>query len=257
MKRIFSILLILILIFNLSACGKDKNSKKDDVTSQTGAVYDLPIIIPDFCGVTQDTVTAFKDYDKIKVVYSEPEYNSEFDKNTVCKQDPAAGTEVEEGTTITLTLSLGSETSAFPDLSNRTELNALNTLTTVGYAIENIEFVQEHNSEVPIGSVISTTPSAETVIQKDEIPTTKVTIYISSGAAETLVYLPNLKGEHKDNVAAILRRNGLTLGTITEAYSDSIPKDCVCDMSPVYYLNAQVTTGTVVNVVISTGKQTD
>lgn len=212
------------------------------------------IVVPDFLGMTREEIEAHEDADLFDIQYTNPDYSSIYDQNKVCKQEPEGGSTVKKNGKVTLTISLGPKNVPFPELYNQTEENAKKNLYNSGYTKDNIEIVVEPHSDVGVGTVITTSPLAGVMIAADRIATTKVTIYISSGPPEKLVDLPNLIGAHQDNAESTLKVNGLKLGTVTEEYSNSIPKGFVCGMTPEYSADAQVGQGTYVDIVISKGK---
>ncbi len=83
---------------------------------------------------------------------------------TVVAQDPAAGTRVDEGSEVRLTLAQGDETVTVPDLRNRVESEALNLIfssgLTVGIRTEIFDPI------VPIGAIVSQDPRSGLVVTK-------------------------------------------------------------------------------------------
>ncbi|HSL97809.1 MAG TPA: Stk1 family PASTA domain-containing Ser/Thr kinase [Candidatus Deferrimicrobiaceae bacterium] len=94
---------------------------------------------------------------------------------TVTAQDPAAGTEVDEGSTIALTMALNPEQVAVPDLRARPESEALNLIIAAGLTIGTR--AEEYDPFVLAGSIISHTPGPNLVV----LPSTPIDYVVSKG----------------------------------------------------------------------------
>ena len=84
--------------------------------------------------------------------------------NVVLRQDPPAGTKIDRGGTVSLTISAGTATVGVPDLRNKTEADAFNVLVTAGLSLgtKSVAF----DPVVIAGSVISQNPVAGVVVNK-------------------------------------------------------------------------------------------
>ncbi|MBO5853067.1 MAG: Stk1 family PASTA domain-containing Ser/Thr kinase [Clostridia bacterium] len=204
--------------------------------------------LPEFIGMTQEEVLESEYNDKY-VIKWEQEYNSDYGAGFICDQNPDSGSAVKEGSTITLTVSLGQKMISFPDVYEKSLQQAKNILENAGFNIDDIKIEEETNADVEVGHITRTNPLA-----KQDVPSDcEITLYVCSGPPEDLVKLPNLIGEHKDNVESKLNFQGLKLGTITEVYSD-YPVGYVCEMSPDPNKNKEVGRGTEVNISVSKGE---
>ena len=96
------------------------------------------------------------------LVVAEPEFikNNDQPEGTVFSQDPAADTEVAEGSSVKLTIVTGKEVVTVPDVKNQPEAQAINTLTTAGFVIATDGRSEAFDPIVPVGAVISTDPRA-------------------------------------------------------------------------------------------------
>ena len=101
------------------------------------------------------------------------------------------------------------------------------------------------SSTIPAGTVISTDPPAGQEVG----PKTTVTVLVSSG--QELALMPNLVGMTEQDAILAITNAKLVLGTITQSDSPSVAKNMVMSSDPA--ANQQITAGTVVNIVISTG----
>ena len=103
----------------------------------------------------------------------------------------------------------------------------------------------EVSTTVPAGTVISTDPPAgEQVGAK-----TTITVLVSSG--QELSLMPDVSGMTEQDALMAITNAKLTLGAITLGDSPTVPTNMVLSTEPA--ANTQVTAGTVVNIVLSTG----
>ena len=105
--------------------------------------------------------------------------------------------------------------------------------------------VYQQSETVPADIIISTDPAAGTVVQER----TTITVYVSLG--KNKVRIPNLKGMTEEQATAALVAAKLTLGTITQSNSPTVPAGQVISSDP--EINTDVAEGTVINLVISNG----
>ncbi len=101
------------------------------------------------------------------------------------------------------------------------------------------------SSTIPAGTVISTDPPAGQEVGAK----TTITVLVSSG--QELALMPNLVGMTEQDAILAITNAKLVLGTITQSDSPTVAKNLVMSSDPA--ANQQITAGTTVNVVISTG----
>ncbi|MBQ5911053.1 MAG: Stk1 family PASTA domain-containing Ser/Thr kinase [Clostridia bacterium] len=204
--------------------------------------------LPDFVGMTQEEVENGEYGEKYKILW-ETEYNSEYEAGFVCDQTPEGGSNVKEGGTVTLTVSLGEKRMSFPDVYNMSLEHAKMTLEEAGFNLNDIKVEYEANADIEKDHITRTNPLAKADVPSDCV----ITLYVCSGPPNDLVKLPNLIGEHKDTVESTLNFQGLILGNITEVYSE-YPEGYVCDMSPSPDTTKEVARGTKIDISVSKGK---
>src|SRR5262249_37333040 len=78
--------------------------------------------------------------------------------NTVISHDPAEGTLIASGGTVSVTIANGPETTIVPDLRLKTESEALHLIAQAGLAFGTR--TEAFDSVVPQGSIVSQTPGA-------------------------------------------------------------------------------------------------
>jgi serine/threonine-protein kinase len=159
---------------------------------------------------------------------------------TVIEQDPTAGSEVDEGTTVTITVSSGLGTVVVPPVAGQPEKQARNTLEDSGLRVKEDK---RPSSRVRAGLAIGTEPAAGETLERGKT----VTLLISSGAKE--VEVPSLVGLQQDLAESTLRGEGL-IPDIEQRDSDQ-PEGEVIGQDPA--AGSTVKKHTAVTVVVSTG----
>jgi serine/threonine protein kinase len=130
------------------------------------------------------------------------------------------------------------------DVTNKTYDEGYNTLTAQHLLVTK---VYQANDTIPLDTIISTDPIAGTKVPDN----TTVTVYVSSGK-NTVKVPSSLIGLSESEATAALMAAKLTLGTITQANSATVPAGMVIETDPA--ANADVAEGSVVNLVISNGQ---
>ena len=133
----------------------------------------------------------------------------------VFRQDPAAGTDVKRGDTVTYYVSSGKPEVAVPDLTGLSQTDAQTALDGAGLLLGS-PVTTEASTTVPSGSVIRQDPVADTKVPKGS----SVTIVVSSGTptpspspspTPSEVAVPNVYGMDSTAAAAQLTDAGLTV----------------------------------------------
>ena len=143
-----------------------------------------------------------------------------------------------------LNINPGSSGIAVADVTAKTYDEGFNTLTAQKLLVVK---VYEANDTIPLDTIIRTDPVAGTKVPDN----TSITVYVSSG--KNTVKVPStLIGLSESEATAALMAAKLTLGTITQANSATVPAGKVIETDPV--ANSDVAEGSVVNLVISNGQ---
>lgn len=115
------------------------------------------------------------------------EPNPTIERGLVIRTNPAAGSSVQPGSSITVTVSSGKEVTEVPDLSGKTPEDAQKILDEVGLKLETA--VREDSSEtVEEGEIMEQNPSAGSQVSKG----TRVVITVSTG--KPTVRVPAITG---------------------------------------------------------------
>ena len=143
-----------------------------------------------------------------------------------------------------LNITPGSAGISVADVTNKTYDEGYNTLTAQHLLVNK---VYQPSDTVPLDTIVSTDPAAGTKVPDN----TTITVYVSSGK-NTIKVPANLIGMTESEATAALMEAKLTLGTITQANSATVPAGKVMEIDPA--ANADVAQGSAVNLVISNGQ---
>ena len=201
--------------------------------------------IPNVIGGTLEEAQSALDLLELeyKIEYAPEEGTKE---NTVLSMTPTANTEVEKGSTVTLTVCMNGEGVKIPNVLNRSEAEATAILEKEGFKVEKVE---EHNDVIVKGNIISQSPEAGSYLSREST----VTIVISNGKLKTDVSMPGLIGMSEEQAKKTLDDMGLVCSSVSEEYSDTVENGKVCYQS--YTEGATVDEGTEVSIKLSLGPE--
>ncbi|MEV5750873.1 Stk1 family PASTA domain-containing Ser/Thr kinase [Actinoallomurus sp. NPDC052308] len=125
--------------------------------------------------------------------------------------------------------------------------SAKQQLTTLGFT--KIKTTKKPSDSVDSGKVISVTPTENTKIEKAQVPTTEVTLVVSTGKQKVAV--PSVRGKSEDEAKSALENAGLKVGSTDKQNSSSVPKGYVISSDP--SSGTKVAKDTEVNLTVSLG----
>ena len=136
-------------------------------------------------------------------------YSETINEGCIVSTEPAAGQTVDQGTTVKMIISKGSEYRDMPDYSEMTLSDLENAFSSIGlsYDIES-----EFNDEIPSGDLIGCDKNVGDRVSVEE----KIKVYVSKGSGVTM---PDVIGKSIDNVKASLEKLGF-ICDIKEEYND-------------------------------------
>ena len=206
----------------------------------TPELVQMPYVI----GLTaEDAVTSLDTIStKFTIIYEE-DYSEEYEAGKIMKQYPNSSASISKTMTITLTVSSGPEPVKLPNVYNLSLSEAKETLSSKGWNTTVIEY--QSSSMVAAGCVISTLPERFEIVEQGS----RIVLYVSTGSEKKSV--PSLLGKTVDEAKAALAEAGLTVGTVENAYSDTIAAGLVCSQSTA--AEAMLDVGAIVNIYVSMG----
>ncbi len=182
----------------------------------------------------------------LTVVHGDAQYSDDIREGNVISSSPSAGTEVEEGTEVTIIVSLGAEPATVPNLLNKSVSAAESALADAGLSGSSSE---EYSDDVPEGQVIRQSIDPGTSVDKG----TTVEYVVSRGPETTYVTVPGLGGYTEDVAKQRLEDAGLSIGRIDYSYSDTVGEGYV--ISQTASPGSSVEEGTSVGFTVSRGPE--
>jgi beta-lactam-binding protein with PASTA domain len=168
------------------------------------------------------------------------EQPSDQPEGIVLEQFPLAGDEVDEGSTVTITVSLGPAVALVPDVTGQPAKQARRNLEKKGFLVREDE---RPSNTARAGLVTATEPPAGTEVERGS----RVTLVVSSGPR--LVEVPSVVGLQQDLAESTLRDAGL-IPNIDQRDSDEAQGEVIAQ-DPAG--GETVRMSTAVTVVVSTG----
>ena len=203
--------------------------------------------VPNVVGMTEDDAKETLNDEGLGFKVVSREESKEYEKGRVSEQKTEAGEEVAKNTTIEVVVSSGlvGDSITVPDVSGMTEDEAQSALEYAGFRNISSEFT--YHDSVPSGQVIGTTPEANAEATED----TEIVMQVSKGAERKTV--PNVVGQKDADAQNAIKSAGLSVGTVTYEYSDSVAQGIVISQS--VDGGKKVSAGTTVDLVISNGPE--
>lgn len=173
-------------------------------------------------GLTVDAARQRMPNVNIKVVAEE--LSEEYEKGIIIKQEPAGGMRIKADKDVGVTVSLGLQAIPVPDVVGKTASQAKQQLEKLGLYVEQ---VSSPDNTVKAGDVIKTDPTANTELKKGDT----VVIFVSAGAVELPIYVPDLTGMTDVQARSALAKAGFKMGT-SESVDSDLPIGTIVDQNP-------------------------
>ena len=170
------------------------------------------------------------------------EANDDKEAGIVFAQNPERGEKVDEGSTVELRVSSGSEAAPVPNVVGSQVEQARLLLSTQGFT--NIREEPTVDEDAPVGEVVDQEPGADQEVPKD----TEIVLFVSTGPADRPV--PDVTGRSLAEASNLLGQQGFTVQQTTEP-SDSVDEGLVIRTDPPK--DTVLPKGSTVTVVVSSG----
>ena len=203
------------------------------------------ITVPDLLGENYELIKDEPEYSKFNIQLVTTEYSEKYATGEICEQTPKAGRLVKEHTKIEVKVSKGQKNIKMPDIVNKEIQTAISELKNLGL---NAKIINIFDDEIEKDIVIKTEPAAESNI----LLGSEVTIYVSSGAENKEIKVPDLNKFSLESAQKMLEDMKLQLGAVSYVNSDQ-PKDVVLRQNPAP--GQAVELGEAVDVQVSSGEQ--
>ncbi len=228
-------LVLLLIALGVALFFVGSNISKNTATAQ--------VTVPTVVNLPADQARARLENVGLKV-NEVPLNNDTVQSGVVFDQDPKGQESVDDGTVVTISVSLGPGEVAVPNTVGETEIDATAKLQGVGFVVES---QQQPDESVPKGVVISQSPGADARAQKGS----RIIIVVSTGRA--VAEIPDLAGESATSAANRLGQLGFQTGQTVE-FSNTVPRGRVLRTDPPAGTKADPKSVTVV-IVVSDGPE--
>ncbi|MDO5669922.1 MAG: Stk1 family PASTA domain-containing Ser/Thr kinase [Corynebacterium sp.] len=154
------------------------------------------VSVPDVTGLSRQDATARLEALELRVDINE-EPSPDIPRGTVIRTNPTAGSQLQPGTSVTLTVSSGREITDVPDVTDMTPAEAERALADVGLLLEQ-QVEEDTSDDITAGRVMDQSPPIGAQVPKGS----RVTITVSTGPA--LIRIPALSGMQVEQAEATL-----------------------------------------------------
>jgi serine/threonine-protein kinase len=201
------------------------------------------VTVPKVVGLDYDEAERQLAQIGLKITKQNTVRSADFAPNQITTQSPSEGTTVKEGQSVKVTVNAGEAVKAVPSVVNESYANARYKLESMGFKIGEVKYVP--NEDIETNWVISQNPAAGSSMSDG----TSVDLVVSKGK-EIKVDLSNMT---EAEAKTLLEELGLSLGVVSQDYSDTIKEGRICDQNP--DKDTVLSEGQSVDIVISMGKE--
>lgn len=209
---------------------------------------DKNIETPLFLGMDYDEAVKEAEKMGITLVQEGEDYSSFYDTGCIIYQSVNEGTMIGEDTKIGVKVSLGLTEEEMPNVVGKSENAAIEAITRLVGDVAEIRYV--HDADAKPSEVIKQEPEAGASITAKS----RIILTISKGDEDTNVTVPNVVNDTLEDAKASLTAVGLTVGNVSYAASDKVAEGKV--ITQTVAANKSVPSGSVVNLVVSSGADT-
>lgn len=202
------------------------------------------IVVPSVVGASVEEANAALTPLGLRSEVIEKRFDEDIAAGKILESDPSGGDKIDAGGSVKLIVSKGQERYVIPVLTGLTPEAAIKSLTT--QPLKSAGIVEEFNSTIPKGLVISTNPSNGQKVKRD----TPVTILVSKGVEE--IALTTYVGQSGDQAQNELTEAGFNVES-SFAYSETIAAGAVISQVPSGIVSAPK--GSTITLVVSKGSK--
>ena len=178
------------------------------------------IKVPDLVGLTVEAAAAALKSSNLKVGRVTEKFSDAFEAGLLIDGVPASGSPVRKDSSVDLIVSKGLEQVELTNFQGKTSDQAQSELTAAGLIVDS---KYEYSDTIPIGTVISQSPSDVSTVGKGET----ISLVISKGPSK--IFIPNVYSLSKLAATKILEDLGFKV-----QYKYIAKKKTVTNMSPKY-----------------------
>jgi serine/threonine-protein kinase len=199
---------------------------------------------PGLIGLTQKVAVDRLEHDGLHIRVGDPSYSEDVPRGRVVATDPSPGAKILDHGTVTLTMSMGKERFAVPNLARMTVDQAQDALRSHHLAYG--RSILRYDESAPKGTVLHTTPAKGT----REPTGFQVDLVVSKGPQP--IHIRNWTGASAERAIKALQARQLQVDTSDHEYSTVVPAGHVISQHPVEKVLHR---GDTVSLVVSKGPQ--
>ncbi len=210
---------------------------------------DKNVVVPDLIG---ETYSENMEYPGFTIKFLEEVYDDQVPAGQIVFQEPKAGIEVVQNTTIFVKVSKGKEDK--PTLMPNVVQQNINQVEQVLKSMSlqlNVRVEHEYHDTIRENMIIRTEPAAETELEIRQ----EVVLYVSMGKKTQKSVMIALAGQTLEKAKGMLDQQNLDLEYAEDEYeySDTVQKGCVVRTEP--EKGQPLVTGQTVKLIVSLGKE--
>lgn len=156
------IVVVLAIVLSLTMCSGNTNPNPTEPNNPTTTTGKLTTV-PDLVNYTQQEATNRLRSNNLELGNVVQEQSATVAVGKIIRQDPAANTEVEEGTKVTIYVSSGSDKTMVTNILGRTEEEAKQLLTQQGFTPQYDPSMDAYSDQYPQGTVVVYSPANQQV----------------------------------------------------------------------------------------------
>ncbi len=240
-------IIVLVILGNVMGwfkpADKDKKTTEASSTEEEAAGELVMIDVYGYMGDAAKDLLESMGFTNVKISV---EINNDIQEGLVFGQNYAKGDVVPVDAEIIIQVSGGAELLTVPDVTGYEDAQAVTLIKEAGFEVSH---AYDYSEEVEKDKVISQDP----VGNSQAAAGSTVTIVVSNGSEKQEVKIPNLSNLTEAEAIAAIEGLKLTVGTISEEYSDTVEVGRVISQNPVQ--NTDAVEGDVVDFVISKGPE--
>ena len=202
------------------------------------------IVVPSVVGASIEEASAALAPLGLRSEVIENRFDEEIAAGKILESDPSGGDKIDVGGSVKLIISKGQERYVIPVLTGLTPEAAVKSLTN--QPLKSGGIIEEFNTTIPKGLVISTNPSNGQKVKRD----TPVIILVSKGVEE--IALTTYLGQSADQAQNELTEAGFNVES-SFAYNETVAAGAVVSQTPSGVVSAPK--GSTITLVVSRGSK--
>ncbi len=236
---------IIFLAVRIFGGMQDENRQSPIITTEETQISAAYVQMPDVRGMNvEDARNSLTELGlNPQVEYQE---SDTYDEGVVISADVSVGASLEAGSTVTLTVSAGSEGVEVPGVTGKTFDEANSELIGLGFLVNKTE---SYSDTIEAGIVISQNPANGSKAPRGSV----ITVTVSLGKEETKVRVPNLIGLSEEDGTFEAIEAGLEIGSVSYVYNAEVQEGHICYQS--YSHGSYVDPGTSLDIKVSQGAE--